>query len=108
MSDNQSMPSIDSLFEDLRHPNPRIQEEASLILSEHYQEEALPMLMELFCHQDPKVYRAAVKGIGCFGSSALDPLIELYETTENQNARRCCTKAFVQLLKKFTDQPIPD
>ena len=108
VSDNQSMPSIDSLFEDLRHPNPRIQEEASFILSEHYQEEALPMLLELFCHQDPKVYRAAVKGIGFFGSSAFDPLIELYATTENQTARRCCPKAFVQLFKNFPDQPFPD
>ncbi len=108
MSDNQSTPSIDSLFEDLSHPNPRIQEEACLILSEHYQEEALPILLELFCHQDPKVYRAAVKGIGFFGSSAFDPLIKLYSTTDNQTARRCCPKAFVQLFKNFPDQPFPD
>ena len=90
------------------HPNPRIQEEACLILSEHYQEEAMPKLLELFCHHDPKVYRAAVKGIGFFGSSAFDPLIELYATTENQTARRCCPKAFVQLFKNFPDQPFPD
>ena len=90
------------------HPNPRIQEEACLILSEHYQEEAMPKLLELFCHHDPKVYRAAVKGIGFFGSSAFDPVIELYATTENQTARRCCPKAFVQLFKNFPDQPFPD
>ena len=90
------------------HPNPRIQEEACLILTEHYQEEAMPKLLELFCHHDPKVYRAAVKGIGFFGSSAFDPLIELYATTENQTARRCCPKAFVQLFKNFPDQPFPD
>ena len=90
------------------HPNPRIQEEACLILSEHYQEEAMPKLLELFCHHDPKVYRAAVKGIGFFGNSAFDPLIELYATTENQTARRCCPKAFVQLFKNFPDQPFPD
>ena len=90
------------------HPNPRIQEEACLILSEHYQEEAMPKLLELFCHHDPKVYRAAVKGIGFFGNSAFDPLIQLYATTENQTARRCCPKAFVQLFKNFPDQPFPD
>ena len=108
MSDNQAIPAIDSLFGDLMHPNPRIQEEACLLLSEHYQKEAMPILLELFCHHDPKVYRAAVKGIGFFGSSAFDPLIELYATTENQTARRCCPKAFVQLLKNFPDQPFPD
>ncbi len=108
VSDNQAIPAIDTLLEDLRHPNPRIQEEACLILSEHYQVEALPILLDLFCHQDPKVYRAAVKGIGFFGSYAYDPLIELYATTENQTARRCCPKAFVQLFKNFPDQPFPD
>tara|TARA_B100001564_G_scaffold36358_1_gene26494 strand:- start:234 stop:872 length:639 start_codon:yes stop_codon:yes gene_type:complete len=108
VSDDSIIPSIDALFEDLMHPNPRIQEEACLILSEHYQEEAMPKLLELFCHHDPKVYRAAVKGIGFFGSSAFDPLIELYATTENQTARRCCPKAFVQLFKNFPDQPFPD
>ena len=108
MSDDSIIPSIDALFEDLMHPNPRIQEEACLILSEHYQEEAMPKLLELFCHHDPKVYRAAVKGIGFFGSSAFDPLIEVYATTENQTARRCCPKAFVQLFKNFPDQPFPD
>ena len=108
MSDTQAIPSIDSLFEDLRHPNPRIQEEACLLLSEHYQEEAMPILLELFCHHDPKVYRAAVKGVGFFGSYAFDPLIELYSTTENQTARRCCPKAFVQVFKNFPDQPFPD
>ncbi|QNJ02171.1 HEAT repeat domain-containing protein [Synechococcus sp. PROS-U-1] len=108
MSDDSIIPSIEALFEDLMHPNPRIQEEACLILSEHYQKEAMPKLLELFCHHDPKVYRAAVKGIGFFGSSAFDPLIELYATTENQTARRCCPKAFVQLFKNFPDQPFPD
>ena len=108
MSDTQAIPSIDSLFEDLRHPNPRIQEEACLLLSEHYQEEAMPILLELFCHHDPKVYRAAVKGVGFFGSYAFDPLIELYSTTENQTARRCCPKAFVQVFKNFPNQSFPD
>ena len=68
----------------------------------------MPILLDLFCHHDPKVYRAAVKGIGFFGGSAFDPLIELYATTKNQTARRCCPKAFVQLFKNFPNQPFPD
>ena len=108
MNGDSTIPSVDALFEDLMHPNPRIQEEACLILSENYREEALPRLLDLFCHHDPKVYRAAVKGIGFFGSDAFDPLIDLYATTVNQTARRCCPKAFVQVFKNFPDQPFPD
>ena len=105
---DSTIPSVDALFDDLMHPNPRIQEEACLLLSENYREEALPRLLDLFCHHDPKVYRAAVNGIGFFGSDAFDPLIDLYASTANQTARRCCPKAFVQVLKNFPDQPFPD
>ena len=47
-------------------------------------------------------------GLNRFAKGFLDPLIELYSTTENQTARRCCPKAFVQLFKNFPDQPFPD
>ena len=105
---DSTIPSVDALFDDLMHPNPSIQEEACLLLSENYREEALPRLLDLFSHHDPKVYRAAVKGIGFFGSDAFDPLIDLYAITANQTARRCCPKAFVQVFKNFPDQSFPD
>ena len=108
MNGDSTIPTVDALFDDLMHLCPRIQEEACLILSESYREEALPRLLDLFCHHDPKVYRAAVKGIGFFGSDAFNPLIDLYATTANQTARRCCPKAFVQVFKNFPDQPFPD
>ena len=108
MSDEQNIPSLEVLLDDMMHPNPRIQEDASALMAEHYSQEAIPKLLALFCHDDPKVYRAAVKGIGFFGCSAFKPLIQLYETTENQTARRCCPKAFVQLFKNFPNQPFPD
>ena len=108
MSNDQSVPDIDALFEDLMHPNPRIQEDACLQMAENYASEALPRLLELFEHEDPKVYRGAVKGVGFFGYEAFLPIIELYGRTKNQTARRCCPKAFVQLFKNFPDQPFPD
>ena len=102
MNGDSTIPSVDALFEDLMHPNPRIQEEACLILSENYREEALPRLLDLFCHHDPKVYRAAVKGIGFFGSDAFDPLIDLYATTANQTARRCCPQSIRASIQEFS------
>ena len=40
--------SLDSLFEDLMHPNPRIQEDACRQMAETYASEALPRLLDLF------------------------------------------------------------
>ena len=67
MDKNVPVPSIEDLFADLKHPNPRIQEDACAIMVEHYSQEALPRLIDLLTDKDPKVYRAAVKGIGFFG-----------------------------------------
>lgn len=108
MSEEQTIPSLKALLDDMMHPNPRIQEDASAAMAEHYPMEAIPKLLALFCHDDPKVYRAAVKGIGFFGCSAFTPLLELYATTDNQTARRCCPKAFVQLFKNFPNESFPD
>ena len=104
MSSDSNIPSVDALFEDLMHPNPRIQEEACLILSENYREEALPRLLDLFCHHDPKVYRAAVKGVGFFGSSAFDPIIKLYANTKILPAKSNCRKAFVNMFNSYQCQ----
>lgn len=100
--------NLDSLFDDLMHPNPRIQEDACREMAEKYASEALPRLLDLFEHEDPKVYRGAVKGVGFFGYDAFLPVIELYGRTKNQTAKRCCPKAFVQLFKNFPNQPFPD
>ena len=100
--------NLDSLLEDLMHPNPRIQEDACREMADKYASEALPRLLDLFEHEDPKVYRGAVKGVGFFGYQAFLPVIELYGRTKNQTAKRCCPKAFVQLFKNFPNQPFPD
>ena len=100
--------NLDSLLQDLMHPNPRIQEDACREMAEKYASEALPRLLDLFEHEDPKVYRGAVKGVGFFGYEAFLPIIELYGKTKNQTAKRCCPKAFVQLFKNFPNQPFPD
>ena len=105
---SNSNTSLDSLFDDLMHPNPRIQEDACREMAEKYASEALPRLLDLFEHEDPKVYRGAVKGVGFFGYDAFLPVIELYGRTKNQTAKRCCPKAFVQLFKNFPNQPFPD
>ena len=105
---SNSNTSLDSLFDDLMHPNPRIQEDACREMAETYPSEALPRLLDLFEHEDPKVYRGAVKGVGFFGYDAFLPVIELYGRTKNQTAKRCCPKAFVQLFKNFPNQPYPD
>lgn len=101
------IPSLDELFDDLtNHPSPRIQEQASWLMLDHYPEQSIPRLLALIENSDPAIYRAAVKALGLFGLEALAPLCQKYHSSTNSTVRACCIKAFVQVSAKHPDQAL--
>ena len=101
------IPSLDELFDDLtNHPSPRIQEQASWLMLDHYPEQSIPRLLALIENSDPAIYRAAVKALGLFGLEALTPLCQKYRSSTNSTVRACCIKAFVQVSAKHPDQAL--
>lgn len=107
--DDTKIPSLDELFDDLtNHPSPRIQEQASWVMVDHYPEQSMPRLIALIENSDPIIYRAAVKALGLFGLDALAPLCLKYRSSENATVRACCIKAFVQVSAKHPDQEFTD
>ena len=101
------IPSLDQLFDDLtNHPSPRIQEQASWLMLDHYPEQSIPRLLALIENSDPAIYRAAVKALGLFGLEALTPLCQKYRSSTNSTVRACCIKAFVQVSAKHPDQAL--
>ena len=101
------IPSLDQLFDDLtNHPSPRIQEQASWLMLDHYPEQSIPRLLALIENSDPVIYRAAVKALGLFGLEALTPLCQKYRSSTNSTVRACCIKAFVQVSAKHPDQAL--
>ena len=92
--------NLDSLFEDLMHPNPRIQEDACREMAEKYASEALPRLLDLFEHEDPKVYRGAVKGVGFFGYEAFSQSL-IFMVKPKSNRKRCCPN-ICSVVQKFS------
>ena len=103
------IPSLDELFDDLtNHPSPRIQEQASWVMVDHYPAESMSRLIDLIENPNPAIYRAAVKALGLFGLDALGPLCNKYRSSENPTVRACCIKAFVQVSAKHPDQVFTD
>ena len=101
------IPSLDELFDDLtNHPSPRIQEQASWLMLDHYPEQSIPRLLVLIENSDPAIYRAAVKALGLFGLESLAPLCQKYRSSSNSTVRACCIKAFVQVSAKHPDQAL--
>ena len=101
------IPSLDQLFDDLtNHPSPRIQEQASWLMLDHYPEQSIPRLLALIENSDPAIYRAAVTALGLLGLEALTPWCQKYRSSTNSTVRACCIKAFVQVSAKHPDQAL--
>lgn len=97
-------PDLDALFADLAHPNPNIQREAYLAMVDHWPEESMPRLLALLGQSDVSVYRAAVKGLGAFGATALQPLADLFSSSPDGTVRACCVKAYAQIASNFPEE----
>ena len=48
--------------------------------------------------------RAAVRGLGAFGATALQPLAELFEVSTDGTVRASCVKAYAQIASNYPDQ----
>lgn len=83
-SSNDQRRELDDLFADLAHPNPRIQQEAYTAMVDDWPEESVPRLLSLLDQPDVSLRRAAVRGLGAFGVSTLQPLADLFA-----QKRRC-------------------
>ena len=64
----------------------------------------MPRLLALLGQSDVSVYRAAVKGLGAFGATALQPLAELFSASSDGTVRACCVKAYAQIASNFPGQ----
>ena len=77
-------PDLDALFADLAHPNPHLQTQAYLAMVDHWPNESMPRLISLLDQPDVSLRRAAVRGLGAFGATALQPLAELFEASTDE------------------------
>ena len=97
-------PDLDALFADLAHPNPHLQTQAYLAMVEHWPDESMPRLLSLLDQPDVSLRRAAVRGLGAFGSSALQPLAVLFQQSPDGTVRASCVKAYAQIASNYPDE----
>tara|TARA_B100001939_G_scaffold267971_1_gene235460 strand:- start:608 stop:1225 length:618 start_codon:yes stop_codon:yes gene_type:complete len=97
-------PDLDALFADLAHPNPHLQTEAYLAMVEHHPEASMPRLIALLDQPDVSLRRAAVRGLGAFGATALQPLASLFASSDDGTVRASCVKAYAQIASNYPDQ----
>ncbi|MDZ8027160.1 MAG: HEAT repeat domain-containing protein [Nostoc sp. DedQUE01] len=100
--------TTDSLFEQLKHPNPNLRERAMWQLAEVHDENTIPRLMSILDDEDVTYRRAAVKALGAIGVDAVPAVVESLLNSDNATIRGSCAKALAQVAANHPDVPFPE
>jgi bilin biosynthesis protein len=99
--------SQESLFEQLKHPNPHLRERAMWELVEIRDETTIDRLMAALSDEDTTYRRAAVKALGAIGVDSVPPLVASLLDSENVTVRGSCAKALAQIAVNYPEVPFP-
>ncbi|NJM70646.1 MAG: HEAT repeat domain-containing protein [Scytonema sp. RU_4_4] len=99
--------TVDSLFEQLKHPNPHLRERAMFELVENRDENTIPRLMSVLNDEDVTLRRSAVKTLGVIGVDSVPYLVESLLNSDNVTVRGSCAKALAQIAVNYPDVPFP-
>jgi bilin biosynthesis protein len=103
--------STEELFQQLKHPNPHLRDQAMWELAEAQDETQdetiIPRLLGILDEEDTNYRRAAVKALGAIGIETVAPLVELLRHSDNVTVRGSCAKALAQVAINHADVPFP-
>ena len=99
--------TTDSLFEQLKHPNPYLRERAMRELVETRDQNTIPRLMGILGEEDVVYRRAAVKALGFIGPDSVSSLVESLLNSDNVTIRASCAKALAQIAVNHREVPFP-
>jgi bilin biosynthesis protein len=99
--------TIDSLFEQLKHPNPNLRERAMRELADVRDENTISRLMGILDDEDVTYRRSAVKALGAIGPDAVPSLVESLLNSDNATIRGSCAKALAQVAANHPEVPFP-
>ena len=99
--------STDALFEQLKHPNPHLREQAMWDLVDHQDETTIPRLLCILDESDTTYRRAAVKALGAIGIATVPPLVDAALHSDNVTVRGSAVKALAQVALNYPETPFP-
>ena len=100
--------STEELFQQLKHPNPNLRNQAMWDLVDNRDEATIPRLMGILDEEDTTYRRAAVKALGAIGADAVTPLVEAMLNSENVTVRGSAVKALAQVAINYPELPFPE
>ena len=99
--------TIDSLFEQLKHPNPNLRERAMVEIAQQRDDNTIPRLMSNLAEEDVVYRRACVKTLGVIGFEAVPFLVEALQQNDNVTFQASCVKALANVAVNYPEEPFP-
>ena len=100
--------STDLYFQQLKHPNPHLRDQAMWEIAEHQDETTIPKLMAILNEEDTNYRRAAVKTLGVIGPDSVLPLVDALLHSDNVTVRGSAAKALAQVVINHSEVPLSD
>jgi bilin biosynthesis protein len=100
--------SIETFFQQLKHPNPNVRNQAMWGIADNYDAEVINRLMALLDEEDTTYRRAAVKTLGAIGHASVTPLVAALLNSGNMTVRSSAAKALAQVVICHPDEPLSD
>ena len=100
--------SLESLFAQLKHPNPHLRNQAMIDIAEQRDDETIPKLVSILDETDVTYRRAAVKTLGVIGADAVPAVVHELLHSEDVTVRSSCAKALAQVSVNYPDLEFPE
>ncbi|MEA5480061.1 HEAT repeat domain-containing protein [Pseudanabaena galeata UHCC 0370] len=100
--------STETFFQQLKHPNPNVRNQAMWGIADNYDAEVINRLMALLDEEDTTYRRAAVKTLGAIGHETVTPLVAALLNSDNMTVRSSAAKALAQVIICHPDEPLSD
>ena len=97
----------DSVYNQLKHPNPQMRQRAMTEIVESRDDKTIPTLMAALGEEDVVYRRACVKALGAIGMDSVPAVVEQMLNSDNDTVRASCTKAMAQIAVYHPDTPFP-
>jgi bilin biosynthesis protein len=100
--------STEELFQQLKHPNPHLRDQAMWELAENFDRATIDRLVGILDVEDTTYRRAAVKTLGAIGHDTVPTLIEAVLNSDNVTVRGSAVKALAQVVICHPDVLLSD
>ena len=98
---------LDSLFEQLKNPNPNLRQRARAEIVMRRDANTIPRLMANLEQEDMIYRRASVKTLGLIGVDSVPSLVESLLNVKNPTIRASCAKALAQVAVNHREVAFP-